>query len=682
MISGFKRIVGLITVREQNDKVVIEGIPGNDLARDIAAYWSTSRINLHMFNVFTRNKLVFGKFFAVDVLYMMQTLHDSKATRTPRRFLQKIIQELLVNTWLKDINDPSRHTLLNFSKRDAVRFKLLPHQEEFLERYNKVVPSYRLKGMLLAAPPGSGKTITDLVLGACLEADITIIVSPKNAIERVWEAELQNNMTVTPEYWISKTDEQAPLGKTHYVFHYEALDRAINLAGRLPRGKKVYIALDECHNFNTPDSLRTGLFVDLCFMTRCQNVLWASGTPIKAIGAECIPMLRTIDPYFTKDAEERFRKIFGRDARRANDILCNRIGLITFKVEKATVVNVKVVAEPLTVTIDNAADYTLDSIRDEMRNFMDDRMKHYTANMREYQDLYTRCVALHAEKLTSAAERQELATYKRYVDLIRKGYDPVAMKAEVIFCNKYELRYILPSLPDNLRKPFKSVRSIIKYVKLKVMGEALGGVLGRKRVQCHLDMVKAMPLAKLIDDAKKKTIIFTSYVEVVDAVYDRLKAEGYEPIRVYGDTNNQLRSLIERFDKDENLNPAIATYQSLSTAVPMTMANNIININSPFRDHEREQSIARCARLGQDEDVTVWDMFLDTGNKPNISTRSKDILEWSKAQVEAIMGVQTPADLETSLEDMLNSTVPLEVSQETFVQEIHRIYDELIRDQK
>lgn len=681
MISGLKRIVGLITVREQNDKVVIEGIPGYDLARDIAAFWSTSRINMHMFNTFTRNKLVFGKFFAVDVLYMLQSLHDAKATRTPRRFLQKIIQELLFNTWLKDVNDPSRHNLLNFSKRNAIKYKLMPHQESFLERYNKIVPSYKLKGMLLAAPPGSGKTITDLVLGACLEADVTIVICPKNALERVWETEMQNSLTVVPSYWISNTDEQAPLGKTHYVFHYEALDRAVNLATRL-RGKKIYIPLDESHNFNTPDSLRTQLFIDLCFVAQCQNVLWASGTPIKAIGAECIPMLRTIDPYFTKDAEERFRKIFGRDAKRANDILCNRIGLITFKVEKATVVDVKVIAEPVNIDIPNSADYTLDSIRDEMRNFMDDRLKHYTANMREYQDLYERCLKIHEEKLTSSAERQELATYKRYIDQIRKGYDPVTMKAEVIFCNKYELRNILPSLPENLRKPFKSVRSIIKYVKLKVMGEALGGVLGRKRVQCHLDMVKSIPFAKYIDGAKKKTIIFTSYVEVVDAVYDKLKAEGYEPIRVYGDTNNQLRSLIERFEKDENLNPVIATYQSLSTAVPMIMANNIINVNSPFRDHERDQSISRCARLGQDEDVTVWDMFLDTGNKPNISTRSKDILEWSKAQVEAIMGVQTPADLETSLEDMLNSTVPLEVSQETFVQEIRKIYDELIRDKK
>jgi type I site-specific restriction-modification system R (restriction) subunit len=65
----------------------------------------------------------------------------------------------------------------------------------------------------------------------------------------------------------------------------------------------------------------------------------------------------------------------------------------------------------------------------------------------------------------------------------------------------------------------------------------------------------------------------------------------------------------------------------------------LITLNAPFRDYELNQAIARVDRIGQPNPVTVVHCYLDTGDVPNISTRSKDILEWSKEQVQQIMGV-------------------------------------------
>ena len=76
------------------------------------------------------------------------------------------------------------------------------------------------------------------------------------------------------------------------------------------------------------------------------------------------------------------------------------------------------------------------------------------------------------------------------------------------------------------------------------------------------------------------------------------------------------------------------------------MANTIVFLNSPFRSHEREQACSRCDRLGQTEVVQIFDVYLDTGKEPNISTRSQDIMQWSKDQVDAMLGTGGSAALE------------------------------------
>ena len=166
-------------------------------------------------------------------------------------------------------------------------------------------------------------------------------------------------------------------------------------------------------------------------------------------------------------------------------------------------------------------------------------------------------------------------------------------------------------------------------------------------------------------------------MEVVNKITERLKNSGYKPIEVYGETNKNLPALIKQFFDDPDANPCVATYQSLSTAVPMIAANVEIMTNAPWRDGEREQAIARVARIGQDEDVYIYDTFLDTGNEPNISTRSKDILEWSRAQVAAILGHDIPDDLDTSMESLMAFSDPAQSSPEA-IEAIHQIYRDYV----
>ena len=165
-------------------------------------------------------------------------------------------------------------------------------------------------------------------------------------------------------------------------------------------------------------------------------------------------------------------------------------------------------------------------------------------------------------------------------------------------------------------------------------------------------MVPHCELPALIDATEKKTLIFTSYVDVVRITDEYLRKEGYKPLLVYADTNKNLPMIMKRFKEDPDLNPMIATFDSLSTAVPVIEANHCVLLNPPFRDHEYKQATSRVNRLGQDSIVRITSMLLDTGVEPNISTRSNEIMEWSRASVNAIMGLDG-VDETVSVEDMV-----------------------------
>lgn len=650
-----KGLLGLITVEESGKSIIIEGIPMNNVLYDMSSEFRTSRLGKYMLSSVSSRRAVFNRFFAIDVLYMLEALAKSPHTRCASRVYTQVANLMREETWLRQLcTDVRKPDILDFSRVSEINLPLLKHQREFLEFYNRSVPSHSLKGMLLAAAPGSGKTITGLALASCLEADAVIIVSPKNAVERVWAATIRDNLVKKPDYWYSTSGTRPPLGLRYYVFHYESLAEATWLASK-SKWRKPVIILDESHNFNETTSLRTQTFIELCQSTNCKHVLWSSGTPIKAVGYEAIPLLRTIDPYFDQNAEKRFRKIFTKSKSGANDILANRLGYITFKVDK-TVVAGTVHIEEYNVKIPTGTDYTLDAIREKMRNFIAERREFYDKNMSAYIAYYNRCLSLYETEIDDIERTGDYRLYQQYVTIIRKGYDARQHGEMAKFCNRYELQYIIPTLPEEHRKKFKEVRTIIKYVQLKIMGEALGGILGKARAQCHVDMIPGMGIPEFIESIEKKTIIFTSYVEVADKMVEYLTKLGYKPALVHGGTNKDLPEIVRRFGDDKSINPLVATYQSLSTAVPLIMANGIVMTNAPFRDYEEKQAIARCDRLGQDRPVYIRKTFLDTNNEPNISTRSKDILEWSEDMVASIMGVETPPDLSTTLESFADNT--------------------------
>lgn len=663
MFSSIKRTLGVVDVYATPKYVTVEGIDTFVLLRDMYRVWSGNQVGNQMFSAIQSGKLRFLHFFALDFKYVCETLIDDPQTRSSRRVLSKVLHELKEKTWVGDI-DRVVASITNEKDIDhLVPFPLKPFQRDFVRHFGKMVPAYRLRGYMLDAGAGTGKTVTQMILAHCLGVKKMIIIVPKNSVERVWRDTAADIMLQKKPYWVSTEDKPLHSNAYYYIVHYEQLKQMVDYVKANPRDfENTYLGLDESHNFNRMSSDRTQLYIDLAAMPQMKVNLWASGTPIQALGVECIPFLKCIDPLFNDEAEERFRKIYGRDAKRANDILRNRIGHLKYHVPKQDVVDIPVNTKTVLVKMPTGNEYTLEAIGEKMRKFIEARTAFYDKHKAEFKHDYDRALTYFEQH--AHFNKADYAAYKAAVALISKGFDPKTMKAESMMANSFERKVIIPHLPNAMKEDFRKAKSVVKYVNLTILGECLGTVLGGSRSKCHLDMVDHIDFSKLIDGAKKKTLIFTSFVEVLEKANKLIQQQGYEPAAVYGATNKNLSSIVKSFFDNDDINPLLATYPSLSTAVPLTAASSIIMINQPFREAIRIQTIARAARLGQDTPVDVWDVLLDTGDKPNISTRSNDIMQWSAEMTASILGVSN-VDLDTmqleSKQEYLDGMIELAV---------------------
>ena len=676
---SFKSLFSRVYVEQGSSYIDIKLPNTKFFISDITNNWGSAKITNNIFLEQSGKHIRFQLFFAIEIYYLVCKLLDrepikidnknysNKTARTSVNVLKAIKKGLENNTWLYSIFNPDAQSVelikdgrLNMSKISDMIFKPLDYQLEFIEYYNQHLTQYRLKGTLLYASPGTGKTYTSLTVAHCLDDAITnvIIISPNNALDRVWGASLNINnkgclFKTAQSYWMCKSG--IPYSDEKYiVVNYEYLPKLLDLVKSM-RNRKYMIILDESHNLNEITSLRTQFFIDLCKLTKSENTIMMSGTPIKALGKETIPLFAAIDPFFTDSVMQRFKSIYGMSRNVAADMLSYRLGLVTFKVEKKVLALAPPIHKSIYVSIPNGKEFTLSEIRIKMVNYIKEREEYYHKRSKQDKETYFRILGDFAKTIHSTTLRAEYNQYLKNVELIKEAAlnNNLGSIPEIIKSASAFEKLISTNINAEDRKTFKDVKSIYKYVNLKIQGECLGNILGKERARCNVELAKHVDYRTIIDSAEKKTVIFTSFVDVVREVDKLLKKEDYKPIVVYGETNKDLNNSIELFEKSKDANPLIATFQSLSTAVPLTMADNMILLNQPFREYILNQAISRIHRLNADTQVYVYDILLNTGDEPNISTRSADILEWSQQQVDDLLGITLDTSIALTGENSL-----------------------------
>lgn len=615
----------------------ITHFPLDQFKRDIVKLYKTSKIShlvsqVSSFMTWFRKDVSIYKFFIPELVYILNSTNSNR--------YYELIYHIKNDTWYKQVVDyidngktiPTRTDFSLIKKEMDVELK--PYQKEFIQTYNRKI-IYDLRGYLLAFEQGLGKTLTALALMTSLNKKQVIIICPKSTMISVWKYHIEKFYKTEKRIWIPGL----PLHNKYdyYLVNYESMSKLNTRA----IDKDCGVIVDESHNFLHGGANRTQNLVHMSELldNKCPtfDILLMSGTPLKAIGVELIPVLNVLDRRFDDDCVSIFKKSLSLTKTNGTQILANRLGILMYRKLKNEVLTLPKKNELVRkVKLPDGDKYTHDKVVSQIVKFSEERRKFYLENKKKYLKDFEDCISYLDKKLH---DNQEWKLYLKYIDKLRTSSERDSRYYEIIkWTVSYEKNVLYKLLSPDMRKKFIVCKSVVKYVWMKIMGEVIGNLLLKLRNEMCKGIIEHAGIDKIIKDSKKKTLLFTSYTECVEYSRDYLKKKGFSPVCVYGETTNNLKTILRQFREDDYINPLIATIQTLSTGVTLTEANTIIFLNKPWRYNEYQQASDRIHRIGQDTDVYIYTLLLDTGGKENLSTGMEKIMQWSKDMFEHMIG--------------------------------------------
>lgn len=615
---------------------------------DIQTAYGTSTPGRYMFRRVGSNKFVTDNFFLLELDHLITKILQSRNTWSSRKSLNELQIKLRTDTWIKDTVTPTAYPIDKASFLKQFKIKPYDTQWGFISTYKMVKKSHHLKGLLLDAKAGSGKTYTSLMWTRLTGNKKHIIICPDAGINTVWKLHMEEKVFVDPpKYWSTRQNKPFDPSCEYFLIHidytrnpdfFKILDQVFEAAGK----GGVSLVVDESHNFNELSSKQTQNIIKAADHYPFNDALPMSGTPLKAMAREAYSIFALIDPFFKGNARERFMKSYGLSRDKLNSLLAHRLGRTRYVIDSLFDMGEEPPVEMVPVTVPNGERFTLKAIRLEMLAYIQNRVKFYEQNMPMFLAFFNHVLDDYESYVKDDnGKLGELVKYKQIVNRFRThGYNNFTDSADSQYAKNVEID-IEARLRGEQLKQFRNIKSAVKYVGLKIRGEALGNVLGKARIEAVRAVVAHAGLPSMINNVEKKTLIFTSYVDVLNEVYSVLNKEGFKPLLIYGDADQSKDILIKRFDTEPDLNPAVTTFRSLRESAHMVVANQEILMDAPWRDYELKQTKARIFRQGQDKPCFFWMIELDTGKELNIMTRSIDILQWSRDNVEELLSQST-----------------------------------------
>lgn len=609
-----------------------------------------------VFDVLTKNTLSFYEFFAIEVVHILEAIAITLDKNNSffmglfnLRSINAAIKLINTETWYKDIDMIGNYEY-DKDKLDRVfKFQPLKYQEKWFQ--NIMVAKTRLGqlGSLLQGDAGTGKTYMSLATSELLDSQIVICIVPLEAMETVWVKSLTEDLYREPQrVWTTKSKKQYD-GEKFIIAHYEGIKQLMEILPYI-KGRNSTTIIDELHNLNDLSRKRTEELMRFMNAAEPTNVIPMSGTPIKAASVETVVLFKLIDKKFNFAVEKRASKLYSRASKVVVTAINERFEAHRVHIPKERTGREAPIYDVIPVKVPNGQEFTLEAIAKESEAYFMRRSKELENQAAMWSDKYhTLYVAAKNTLINNGYTQTVFSTYEKNVETVRTASASHSLQAVsdiIVKTNAFERNVLLPTMGSEEKKIFREAKTIYKYPQLKIHGEILGKVIGGARIRCHKAIAAAIDYDSITASTDAKIVIFSNHIEVANTAVERLNRLGYKPLTVYGETKKHLPKTVSNFMEPGNgFDHLVTTYKSLSAAVPLIAANVEICIDLPFRSYTYEQAVSRIDREGQTRQTYVYTTSLDTGDKPNISDRTIDILKWSSEMVKIITGTDVSINI-------------------------------------
>lgn len=653
-VNSFSAFISTkIIIDEKENKIFIKGINYDKFLIRIKDMYETKSVN----KLFTKNYTPFTQklwekkkipgykrkvtnlevdlFFASELYNILMQLADYYNLRYYRRMAEYIKK----NTYLDNL-DKNIDVKVDINRLNSILnedYKPKDFQEEFIKKYFEYKEIYDLDGYILSFDQGLGKTFTAACISELIHPDQTIIVC-MNTLKENWANELRlyfkkyNDIERFKRevyvYGVSKPKEYSK--DTRYIIvNNESINKIFPL---VKNTNSTMIIVDESQNFRNLDSLQTKNMLKLKQITKSKDNLMMSGTPIKANPSEIVPAMMMIDRTFTLDLAKLYIKAFTSNTDTLSDVVQTRFNRTIYRKTKDQVLDLpsKTVTN-FKLEYKDEDPYLMINVKKRVADRFQEILESYKDEVDSVKDEF--------RETTLKYSSQDRTTTLDYIKFVDKGQD-----YESVHDSLYDLydgfikNNVYPSIKDKDElKRYKYVVSVYVYITQKCFFLAMGEVLPKIKAKAFNELYDNNKdlIYKMINNNPKKTVIFSTIVEVVDHIYDDLNKNDIKAVKITGSVKNRM-DIINQFREDDTVDVLVATSQTMGTGVTLVEANQMMVFCPPYRKADFDQACDRIYRIGQTHPVNIYNVIGSTSSK-DITTRMTDILDWSDQMVSSVL---------------------------------------------